>query len=104
MYIPEKQYSNSSSSKIFANYLNDEIYKIESKSNMPQEKDTIIEDQELIATGNYDTLKIPSVVIEYAYIYEPVMINSSTRNAFIERAASSTATAINNYIKNELKK
>ncbi|MFH1455141.1 MAG: N-acetylmuramoyl-L-alanine amidase [bacterium] len=98
MYIPEKQYSNSSSSKVFANYLNEEISKIEKPSNMLQEKDTIIEDQQLIATGNYDTLKIPSVVVEYAYIYEPMMLSSSTRNIFIEKAASSTATAINNYI------
>lgn len=101
MYIPEHQYSNYSSSKIFANYLNDEISKIQKPSNMPQEKDTIIEDQALIATGNYDTLKIPSVVVEYAYIYEPMMLASITRNKFIETAASSTATAINTYTKKE---
>ena len=102
MYVPEKQYSNSTSSKIFANYLNNEISKIEKPSNMLQEKNTIIEDQKLIATGNYDTLKIPSVVIEYAYIYEPMMLSSSTRNSFLETAASSTATAINNYITDKL--
>jgi N-acetylmuramoyl-L-alanine amidase len=104
MYVPERQYSNSSSSKIFANYLNDEISKIQKPSNMPQEKDTIIEDQALIAIGNYDTLKIPSVVIEYAYMYESMMLSSSTRNNFIKTAASSTATAINNYVINEIKK
>jgi N-acetylmuramoyl-L-alanine amidase len=104
IYIPESQYSNSSSSRIFADYLNEEISKIEKPSNMPQEKDIIIEDQQLIATGNYDTLKIPAVVVEYAYIYEPMMLSSSTRNIFIENAASSTATAINNYLKNEFKK
>ena len=32
MYIPEQQYSNSSSSRIFANYLNTEISKIEKPS------------------------------------------------------------------------
>ena len=101
MYIPEHQYSNYSSSKIFADYLSDEISKIQKPSNMPQEKDTIIEDQALIATGNYDTLKIPSVVVEYAYIYEPMMLASTTRNKFIETAASSTATAINTYTKKE---
>ncbi len=104
MYVPEKQYSNSSSSKIFANYVNAEISKIQKPSNMPQEKNTIIEDQQLIAVGNYNTLKIPAIVVEYAYIYEPMMVSSSTRNNFIEKAASSTATAINNYITNELKK
>ncbi len=104
MYVPEKQYSNSTSSKIFANYLNEEISKIEKPSTMLQEKNIIIPDQELIATGNYDTLKIPSVAIEYAYIYEPMMLSSTTRNIFIEKSASSTATAVENYISNELEK
>ncbi|MFA6340869.1 MAG: N-acetylmuramoyl-L-alanine amidase [Candidatus Paceibacterota bacterium] len=100
MYIPEHQYGNFASSRIFASYLNEEMFKIEKKSDMPQERDIIIEDQELIATGNYDTLKIPSVALEYAYIYEPVMTSSSTRNAFMEKAASSTAEAIRRYINN----
>ncbi len=101
MYVPERQYGNAARSLIFANYLNEEISKIEKASNMPQEKETIIEDQALIATGNYDTLKIPSVVVEYAYIYEPMMTSSSTRNIFINKAASSTAEAINKYIENQ---
>lgn len=100
MYVPDGQYSNSSSSLIFANYLDAEISKIEKKSNMPQELKIIIPDQQLIATGNFDTLKIPSVVVEYAYIYEPMMVSSSTRNIFMLKAASSTATAIENYIAN----
>lgn len=98
MYVPDKQYSNASSSKIFAEYLNEEISKIEKKSNMKQELKTIIPDQQLIAIGNYDTLKIPSVVVEYAYIYEPVMLSSSTRNNFIKTAASSTSIAIEKYV------
>jgi len=98
MYVPEKQYGNASSSRIFANYLFGEIDKIQFKSNMPQEKDTIIEDQELIATGNYNTLKIPSVVVEYAYIYEPMIVSKMRRDKFITKAASSTVAAIENYI------
>ena len=98
MYVTEKQFSNSSSSLIFANYLNNEISKIHKKSNMPQEKDLIIETQELIAVGSYDTLKIPSVVVEYAYIYEPMMVSSTSRNNFIKTAASAPAIAIEKYI------
>lgn len=99
IYVPEKQYNNATSSKIFSSYINEEISKIENKSDMPQEKSTIIEDQQLVAVGTYDTLKIPAVVVEYAYIYEPMMVNSSTRNNFIKIAASSTATAIKKFIK-----
>ena len=104
IYIPDNQYNNASSSRIFANYLNEEIAKIENPSTMPEEKKTIIEDQALIAIGNYDTLKIPTAVTEYAYMYETKMLSTSTRNSFIEKAASSTATAIKNYINSEMKK
>lgn len=103
LYIPDKQYDNSSSSRVFANYLNEEISKIQTPSTMLQEKDLIIEDQALIATGNYNTLKIPSVLVEYAYMYEKMMTSTSTRNAFIEKAASSTATAILKYIEEEVR-
>lgn len=101
IYVPEKQYTNAPASRIFADYLNEEISKIENKSTMPQEKSTIIEDQQLIAIGDYDTLKIPVAVVEYAYMYESKMLSSSTRNIFIKDAASSTAVAIENYIENE---
>ena len=104
IYIPEKQYGNASTSKILANDISDEISKIEKPSNMPQEKGTITEDQELIAIGAFNTLKAPVAVVEYAYIYEPIMASLSTRNIFIENAASSTATAINNFIKTNLHK
>lgn len=104
IYIPDKQYANADQSKRFADYVNEEIVKIQKPSNMPQEKETIISSQELIAVGNYDTLKIPSVVVEYAYMYESLMTNTETRNAFIEKAASSTATAIENFIEKEILK
>ena len=104
IYIPEKQYGNASTSKILANDISNEISKIEKPSNMPQEKGTITEDQELIAIGAYNTLKAPVAVVEYAYIYEPIMASSGTRNIFMEKAASSTATAINNFIETNLKK
>lgn len=103
MYVPFNQYENASSSRVFANYLNEEISKIQTPSTMLQEKNLIIEDQALIATGNYNTLKIPSVLVEYAYMYEKIMTSTSTRNAFIEKAASSTATAILKYIKEEIR-
>jgi N-acetylmuramoyl-L-alanine amidase len=104
MYVPEKQFSNSSSSKIFAKFLDEEISKIHTKSTMPQEKDIIIESQELIAVGSYGTLKIPSVVVEYAYIYEPIITNKNSRKVFIENFSSSTAVAIEKYIQKVWKK
>lgn len=97
IYVPERQYSNSISSKILAKDLMNEISKIQKVSTMKEESIGIIEDQELIALGRYNTLDSLSVIIEYAYIYEDFMQNINTRNYFIDKAAFSTAQGIENF-------
>ncbi|MFA5935135.1 MAG: N-acetylmuramoyl-L-alanine amidase [Candidatus Paceibacterota bacterium] len=97
IYVPEKQYSNSISSKVLAKSLMDEISKIQKVSTMPEESNGIIEDQELIALGSYNTSDSLSILTEYAYIYENFMQNTITRNIFIDKAASSTAQAIEDF-------
>ena len=57
----------------------------------------MIEDQELIAIGRYNTSDSLSALIEYAYIYEPFMQDKEKRDDFINEAASSTAKAVNNF-------
>ena len=99
IYVPEKQYSNSTSSKILAGDLMEEILKIQKVSTMEEESMGIIEDQELIALGSYNTSDSLSILIEYAYIYENFMQNTNARNIFIDKAASSTAQAIENFFK-----
>lgn len=101
IYVPEKQYSNSTSSKDLAKYLMKEISKVQKVSTMPEENSGIIEDQELIAMGRYNTSDTLSVLIEYAYIYEGFMQKKKTRNAFIDKSAFSTAKAINNFFESK---
>lgn len=102
IYVPEKQYSNGTSSKILAKDLMDEISKIQKVSTMKEESNGIIEDQELIALGSYNTSDSLSILIEYAYIYENFMQSTSTRNSFINTAASSTAKAIENFFESRI--
>ena len=102
IYIPEKQYSNSSSSEILAKDLFNEISKIEKPSTMPEENTGIVEDQELIALGSYNTVNSLSVLVEYAYIYENVMQSTTTRDDFMDEAASSTAAAINKFFESRI--
>ncbi|MFA6797200.1 MAG: N-acetylmuramoyl-L-alanine amidase [Candidatus Paceibacterota bacterium] len=102
IYVPEKQYSNGTSSKILAKNLMDEISKIQKVSTMKEESIGVIEDQELIALGSYNTSDSLSVLIEYAYIYENFMQSTSTRNNFINIAASSTAKAIENFFESRI--
>ena len=97
IYVPEKQYSNSTSSKILAKSLMDEISKIQKVSTMPEENNGIIEDQELIALGRYNTSDSLSILTEYAYIYENFMQSTTTRNIFIDESANSTAQAVENF-------
>ncbi|MEI6042381.1 MAG: N-acetylmuramoyl-L-alanine amidase [bacterium] len=99
IYIPERQYSNFAPSKKFAWGLLDEMLKINRISSMKEESDGIIEDQELIALGVNNTANEPSVIVEYAYIYEKFMQKKKTRDAYINKAASSTVLAINKYFK-----
>ncbi|MDD4804768.1 MAG: N-acetylmuramoyl-L-alanine amidase [Candidatus Pacebacteria bacterium] len=102
IYVPEKQYSNGTSSNILAKDLMDEISKIQKVSTMIEESNGIIEDQELIALGSYNTSDSLSILIEYAYIYENFMQSTSTRNSFIDTAASSTAKAIENFFESRI--
>ncbi len=97
IYVPEKQYSNSTSSKVLAQNIFDELIKIEPISTLPGESQGITEDQDLIAIGSYNTSDTLSVLIEYGYIYEDKFQSSSTRNQYISDAASSTAKAINDF-------
>lgn len=97
IYIPEKQYQNSSSSRKIAEYLMTEISKTHKVSTMKAESDGIIEDQELIAVGCYDTALTPAIVVESAYIYEDLMLTEDSRDNFITQMASSTARALENY-------
>ncbi len=102
IYVPESQYSNSTSSKVLAQNLFDEIFKIQYTSTMPGEDIGIVPEQDLIAIGRYNTSDTLSVLIEYAYIYENFMQYKTRRDVFIEKAASSTAKAINNFFESRL--
>lgn len=77
MYIPEKQYQNSTASRVLAEKLLplfDESY---NQSTLPVEKGGIIESQKLIALGRYGTLDVPTVLIETGFIYEPIFATST---------------------------
>lgn len=102
IYVPEKQYSNSVSSKVLANDLMDEISKVQEVSTLPEESMGVIEDQELIALGSYNTSDSLSVLVEYGYIYENSMQNKISRDIYINNAANATAKAILNFFESRL--
>lgn len=97
IYIPERQYQNFSPSRTIAEYLMTEISKTHKVSTMKAESEGIIEDQELIALGCYNTAIAPAVIVEYAYIYEDLMLTQDSRDNFIAQMASSTAQALETF-------
>lgn len=94
IYVPERQYSNSSSSVELATDLFDGLESVSSVSTLKQESVGIIESQDLIAIGRYNTADSLVALIEYAYIYEPQIVNQASRAEFIDRVSLATAKSL----------
>lgn len=71
IYTPERQYSNSQASQDIAKNVFKRLSKMFPVSNLPGEDQGIVEDQDLIAIGNSNTVDAASLLVEYGYIYEP---------------------------------
>lgn len=70
LYIPDSSLPNHAPSKAIARALSDTFARFWTKSTLYLEKDTIIEDPDLIALGSYGSLRAASILLEYGYIYE----------------------------------
>jgi len=92
IFIPESQMKNHTSSEAAAQYVFDELKKIE-----PPELDNLLEDQSLISLGASGTLNPPSMLIEYAYIYEKNLLTDADREKTIDQMAQQTVLGIRDY-------
>lgn len=99
VYIPEKNLPNAEKAVPFAESVGKELGKTFFPSNLPIESSRsdefgLVPDFKLIALGSNMTLKTPSILVEYSYIYEPhvreefldlstsVMTRATTRGFF----------------------
>lgn len=76
IYVPEVNLPNAEHTKPFAESIGRELQKTFYPSDLPLEAQAsdeagLVPDFKLIALGSNKTLEIPSVLIEYSYIYEP---------------------------------
>lgn len=90
IYVPESQYSNSKGSKAVAESIFEKLNEAYPQSDFPREAAGIVEDQELIAVGAYNTLDAVGLLIEYGYIYEPMVAEPSLRDAVLTDLAFRT--------------
>lgn len=100
IYVPEKQYSNASASREIAQALQQQLLMQYPQSNSPVEKDGVVETQELIAIGSFNTLNAASVLVEYGYIYENHFQLSRVRDVVFTELAYSTYYGLKNFFEN----
>ncbi len=97
VFVPERQYSNSSSSKVAADAITKHLRLFATTSNLAPESGGVVEDQDLISIGRYNTLDAPGVLIEYGYLYERQFDDPQVRTAVLREFAFETATGIQDF-------
>ncbi|MEK9185011.1 MAG: N-acetylmuramoyl-L-alanine amidase [Patescibacteria group bacterium] len=73
IYIPENQFSNAKASKAIADKVFASLKTHSQSSNLPVENQGVIPDQDLIAIGANNSLDSAGFLVEYGYIYEPMI-------------------------------
>lgn len=97
MYIPENQLPNARVSRAVAGSIYAALKTILAPSDLPGERDGIVEDQGLIAVGSNASRDGASVLLEYSYIYEPSVQNAAARPAFLRELAYETYRGVKTY-------
>ena len=100
IYIPERQYSNSTSTRVIADAIYKRLSKYNPVSNLPDESVGVVQEQDLIAIGAYNTADAPSMLIEYGYIYEPQYLDQTARNITIKDLAFQTFLGLQDFFGN----
>lgn len=97
IYIPQNQYLNSSTTNTVANSIFNRLQKFNPVSNFSGESGGIIETQDLIAVGAYNSVNAASMLIEYGYIYEPQFNNPELKDLAIKDLAFQTYLGLQDF-------
>lgn len=103
IYVPDPQYSNGTTARSVADSIFARLSQKYSPSNMPKEAPGIIESQDLIAVGSNNTSDAPSILIEYSYIYEPMLQDPTTRAQALQDMARQTYEGLQDFFENRNK-
>lgn len=101
VYIPDHQYSNAKASREIGEALFDRLSLVLPASDLPLENGGLIESQELVAVGQSNTSDAASVLVEYAYIYEPYLHDSDLRELMLREMALQTYLGIQDFFGGE---
>jgi N-acetylmuramoyl-L-alanine amidase len=97
IYVPERQYANSTTTLAIADKVFKRLAKYNAISNLPREDSGVVEEQELIAIGSHNTLDAPSMLIEYGYIYEPQFNDPKIKDATMKDLAFQTYLGLQDF-------
>jgi peptidoglycan hydrolase-like protein with peptidoglycan-binding domain/N-acetylmuramoyl-L-alanine amidase len=97
LYVPDAQYGNARASKAVAQNVFKRLSILNATSTMPLEDAGIVEDQELIALGAFNTSKVPSILVEYGYIYESKFKHPEVLPSVLHDMAYATALGVSDF-------
>jgi hypothetical protein len=95
--VPEKQYFNSQLTQALASKIYGRLERYSPVSDLPGERDGIVEDQDLIAVGSYNSVNAASMLIEYGYIYESQFTDDILRDKAEDDLALQTYLGIQDF-------
>ena len=98
MFIPEKQMANATASRAIATDIYSDLKKDFTPETVSGRKDSLFEDQSLIAIGASGTLTKPAILIEYGYIYDKIFSTDALREKSYSDMAAQTVAGIRDYI------
>ena len=97
IYVPESQYRNSATTKAVADAIFKRLKRYNNVSDLPIESEGIIEDQDLIAIGSFNSVNAASLLIEYGYIYEPQLTDPTMRELATQDLAFQTYLGLQDF-------
>lgn len=97
VYVPDSQYGNAASSMPVGEAIAARLSTLNGTSTLPVENKGVVEDQELIALGAFNTLSVPSVLMEYGYITEPKLQQPEVRQSVTKDYAYETYLGVQDF-------
>jgi hypothetical protein len=98
VYVPDKEYGNGAATRPLGEAVAYELNRFSASSTLPIENYGVVEDQSLIALGAYNTADFPSILVEYAYIYESKIKEAGARDVVLSDMAYQTYRGIQRYV------
>lgn len=90
IYVPQRQFYNSTTTKAVADTVYKRLAKYNPVSDLKGEQSGIVEDQDLIAIGAFNSVDAASMLIEYGYLYEQRFQDPAVRHETLREMAYET--------------